>query len=162
MTKNLKNNSAFKAKILQCFVQIYKALPISNEFLLWQVERWFLAGFHPQGNAQTLGWGTLPRLSIKEFFLFVLGLQPEGQSSCLAHIQSPPELELLSRNINCGYHLGTLSLPSSSSQISPGKNLRHSYVSLISMTAAQGTSSDWLYIFAYFKSCCLRVWLLSG
>lgn len=92
-----------------------------------------------------------PSFSVKEATLLILELQTEGKASGLAHIYWP--MKLLSRNIGCGHHLGTLPLPCSRSLLSP-RNIHLSGAPIFAV-ATWGTPPNHLAMVAdgtYF--CC--------
>lgn len=93
-----------------------------------------MAGYHPQGTAQTKDPGIVSRA--EEASSLVPELQPERQASGLADIQWPKQPLLW--NGGCRHHLGTLCLPCSSVLVSPGEELTHSSGVLVSMAARQG------------------------
>ena len=112
-----------------------------------------------------------PSLSVKEAYLFSPELRLRGR---LMMWHTSRSLLRYTVGTEAGWcHLCALPLPHSSSPVSPGKELIHSFGTPMFMTATQGKPLDHLalvargtytwgptgpYMFAYFKSCCLRFW----
>lgn len=72
--------------------------------------------------------------------MFVLGLQPEGQASGLAHSEWP--MELLLRNAVGECCCGALPPPCSSLPVSLRNELTHLSEAFVFVTAIHGTPSD--------------------
>ena len=99
-------------------------------------------GNQRDGSWQATTCRTLCSLSVKKPSWLPLEHQPEGTSFGFGTLSWP--MELLSRNMGCGCHLGTLPLLCSNFPVSPRKELPYLSGDLISATAIQKTRPDGL------------------
>lgn len=98
---------AVQVTSLACLPLAVSRLVFLGPIGLWQSETQFLIGYHPQGTTQTTGWKISP-VFVKEFYLLIMVLWPDGQASGLAHTSGA--MELLSENTGRGCHLYVLPL----------------------------------------------------
>ena len=73
---------------LECSAMVAKGIVFLGPVYLKQLQKQFLAGYHPQGNAQIASRSKhTPRLPVQTAYLLDLELQPERQSSGIPHVK---------------------------------------------------------------------------